>query len=83
MKGVVILKDSPTVDNPHRFIQQFTVELKVNVGWNTGNWFSRGMGSMTNGYATLVIEKHFIEKVNDLPTFYLNFISSEGIVQKD
>jgi hypothetical protein len=81
MKGVVVLKNSPTPENPNRFIQRFNVELKVNTGWNPENWLTRGIGGLSDGYVFSAIQKKIMEKANELPSHFLDFLAKEKFTE--
>jgi hypothetical protein len=77
MKGVVVLKDSPTPENPNRFIQRFTIEFRINNGWSSKGLLSRIAGSVTESWGVSTAKKILIEKSNELPDHFLDFISRE------
>ena len=77
MNGVVILRNEPNEENPHRFVQRFTVEVQVSIGWNTGSWISKSIGSFTDSLVLSTIRQKFIEKVDQLPFYFSSFRDRE------
>lgn len=73
MNGIVTLMDHPSDENPNRFVQKFTIEMEISVGWNTGSWISRGVGYFTDTITVSSIQQIFKEKADRLPFYFNNF----------